>query len=662
MQSDDKALGMGMPITRRNLMYGAAVVGGTAALAGGFSIMSGNGNAPAFAPASAETYPPLRTGMRGLHPGSFEPVHALSWSGVEPPQGESTGEVYDLVIVGGGLSGLASAYYYRKQAGPNARILILDNLQGIGGHAQRNEFEYEGTTLYANAGSAYLVSPSTWSHEARSLIDDLGALNPGDSRDRYEDDLFSSHNMGSATLFPSEVFGQDQIVKGSSGNPTPEFLAATPLSTQQREELDRLRNGTADYLAGNTVDQKIALLQQMSYRDYLLNVVNLSEDSLVFVKGVWAMALDTCTAWFAYFRGAPGFAGLGLPEMHNSPEGPEHSADDYTLPGGNSDVARLIIRSLIPGALPEGDVFELADKRMDYTVLDLPENATRIRQSSIVYNVRHLGEAPRTLESDHREVQVSYLNDDRAYTVKAGKVILACMNNVIPAICPEFPDVQKTAQRKAVRCANLSVNVLFRNWEAFAEAGINGVTSPYTFYGSMRLAGPRHFGNYSPSLDPSQPIIGSFGTGGNSGILSNRILVEKLCGESAPAIGTNNDEQYRAVRNGLLTTPFETFEREARDLAARSLAGTSFDPARDIVAVTVNRWAHGFATGLNDLFDNPLEPGQQKPNYIARRPFGHIAVANTDAGGVSTMQTAFDQAYRAVNDLQSRDYGYYDHI
>src|SRR3546814_20572851 len=106
----------------------------------------------------------------------------------------------------------------------------------------------------------------------------------------------------------------------------------------------------------------------MSYRDYLLKVVGVSEDCLFFVKGVWALGLDTCTAWFAVFRHAPGFEGLTLKRPANSPESEKMHNDDYHLPGGNGDVARLIIRSLIPDALPPGDVFDVADKRMDYAV------------------------------------------------------------------------------------------------------------------------------------------------------------------------------------------------------------------------------------------------------------------------------------------------------
>jgi spermidine dehydrogenase len=358
----------------------------------------------------------------------------------------------------------------------------------------------------------------------------------------------------------------------------------------------------------------------------------------------------------------PGFEGLGLTRPDKSPEGDEAREDDYTLPGGNSDVARLIVRALIPEALPAGTFVELADKRTDYTVLDRPSNKTRIRSNSIVYNVRHLGPQPHLFEPDGREVQVSYLQDGKTLSVKGAHVVMACMNNVVPHLCPDMPERQKVALRTAVRAANQETNVLFRDWRAFQKAGLTGAVSPNLFYGGMRLQGQRYLGNMQPSRSPSEPIVVSFSTGGNSGIMSNRYMMEGLLGAAAPPYGTSHDDQFRAIRQGLLAAPFELFERHVRTQAARVLAGTDFDPARDIVAITVNRWAHGFATGRNDLFDKPLEPGEFPPIVIARQKFGRIAIANTDAGGVSTMQTAFDQAYRAINDLQPRDYGFYEHV
>src|SRR3546814_17520170 len=103
--------------------------------------------------------------------------------------------------------------------------------------------------------------------------------------------------------------------------------------------------------------------------------------------------------------------------------------DDYHLPGGNGDVARLIIRSLITDALPPGDVFDVADKRMDYEVFDRSSNPTRIRQSSIVYNVRHLRPTPHVLEPDTREVLTTYLNARRDSPLKARRVTRAAQKN-----------------------------------------------------------------------------------------------------------------------------------------------------------------------------------------------------------------------------------------
>ncbi|MDF2900270.1 MAG: hypothetical protein K0Q62_329 [Phenylobacterium sp.] len=653
MRKADRELGMGRDISRRDFVHGAALV---AAAAGVGAPTLGQA-----APAAAANYPPLRTGMRGFHPGSFEPVHALAWNGESPPAAESTGEVYDLVVVGGGLSGLAAAYFYRKKAGPTAKILIIDNLEGFGGHAQRNEFEHNGRRLYVNAGSSYIVSPSDWSAEAKSIINDLG-IAKGHPTDRTDNQLYRSLGMGDATFFNKEVYGQDKIVRGRFNSPTPEFLAQTPLSPKLREELARLMTGKIDYMAGQSAETKINALQKMSYRDYLLNIAKFSPEMVHFAQGAWCLGSDTASAWFAFFRHRPGFEGLGLTRPDKSPESEEAREDDYTLPGGNSDVARMIVRALIPDALPAGSFADLADKRTDYSVLDRASNTTRIRQSSIVFNVRHLGATPRVLETDTRDVQVSYLQGGKTYSVKAGNVVMACMNNVVPHLCPEMPDLQKVALRTAVRAANQQTNVLFRDWRAFQAAKLTGVSAPTSFFGGMRLASPRYLGAMTPSKSPSEPVVVTFSTGANSGILSNRYMVEALCGENAPPIGTRPDDQFAAVRQGLLATPFSLFERHVREMSARVLAGTDFDPARDIVGITVNRWSHGFATGRNDLFDEALEPGAFPPIVVARQKFGKIAIANTDAGGVSTMQTAFDQAFRAINDLEPRAYGFYEHI
>ncbi len=662
MKGNDRELGMGRAISRRDFLYGTSAMAGVGILsASGLDAQIATNAAEGGARATASTYPPLRHGMRGFHPGSFEPVHAMAWTGYSPPKAEATGEVYDLVVVGGGLSGLAAAYYYRKKAGPSAKVLILDNLDGFGGHAQRNEFEHNGKRLVAYGGSTEIVAPMEWSAEAKSILDDLGIAkdNPADRTD-YE--IYRGRGMEGAVFFPKETYGRDKLVKGNLRRPTPQFLSEAPLSPRLRSDLDKLMNGKTDYLAGHSTEEKITHLRSISYRDYLLNVVKVSPETIPFVRGVWCLGTDACTAWFAFFRNRPGFEGLGLKRPDMSPESEEGKKHNYTLPGGNADVARLLVRALIPDSLPSGSFIEVADAHTDYTILDRPSNPTRIRQSSIVYNVKHDGPAPSFLDPDERDVVISYLNNGKAQSVKAANVVMACMNNVVPFLCPEIPEVQKVALRTATRAANQMTKVLFRNWRAFEEAKLTSAIAPNSFYGSVGLASPRYLGRMEPSESPSEPIIVSFNSGGNSGILSNPYMVQALCGEATPKPGTPADEQFQAVRHGLLQTPFEVFERNVREQSARILAGTSFDPARDIVAITVNRWPHGFATGLNELFDEPLEPGTFPPTVVARQKFGRIAIANSDAGGVSTMQTAFDQAWRAIDDLESRAYGFYEQI
>jgi spermidine dehydrogenase len=662
MNGEDRELGMGRAISRRDFIQGvaAATAVGAVAAAAGSALAKGAATASASAvrPADASTYPPLRQGMRGAHPGSFESAHAMR-DGQKFGEGDDTGESYDLVVVGGGLSGLAAAWYYRERAGKDARILVIDNHDDFGGHAKRNEFEVDGQQMMVTGGSAYMVAPKTWPREAMRLVKSLGVAS-GDPSDKVDGSIYSSRGMGEATFFRKEVYGADKLVVGGSFyRPNAAFMAAAPIPEALKADLLRLMTGKVDYLPGVSVEDKMARLQSMSYRDYLLNVARLSPDVLPYTMGVWCLGNDMCTAYFAYFRGAPGFDGLGMPMPSTSPESKENLAEDFSMPAGNSDIARLIVRDLIPDALPAGSFTEIQTARTDYSTLDRPGQATRIRLNSIVTRVKHVATTRQVLfEKDSSEVQVGYITGGKLRHVRAKDVVMACMNNIIPYLCPEMPEAQKTALHQAVRAANQTTTVALRNWKAFEQLKIRSVTMPRAFYGRMGLGSPRYFGKLKPSTDPSQPILVGFGTGLNSGICSNQTMVETLLGASLPP-GMPMDDQFRAVRAGLLATPFDTFEREVRRLSAGALAGSDFDPARDIVGITVNRWPHGFATGRNMLFDE-VGPGTVSPTVIARQKFGRIAIANSDASGQGLANTAIDEAFRAVRDLEPRDFGYYE--
>lgn len=657
MNGENRDLGMDRPISRRDFVQGVAVgIGAAAATA---DSMPAFAQATPVPPADPASYPPLRTGMRGDHPGSFEDAPGMN-GGRKLPDPMNTGETYDLVVVGGGLSGLAAAYFFRQRAGASAKILVLDNHDDFGGHAKRNEFYYKGKQLLSAGGSDYLVSPPTWTRESIALINELGI--DWKKPDHGPRSLETSLNLKPSTFFRKEVYGKDKLVIGSTPQkPTSEFLAQAPLSDQVKADLVELMTGTTDYMTGMSVDEKITRLRKMSYRDYLLNVAKLHPDVLAYTQGVWCLGNDMASAWFAYFRYKPGFAGLGLKRPDGSPEGPQHEAEDFHFPAGNSEVARLLVRALIPDALPQGSWKDIETARTNYAVLDRPGAPCRIRLSSIVFRAKHIGPNPPQFQPEGREIEVSYMQDGKAHSVIGKNVVMACMNNIVPYLCPEMPETQKKALHTAVRAANQQTNVLFRNWESFAKLGINNVTCPNTFYGRFGLAAPLKVGNMQAIHDPSEPIVVSYGTAGNSGLMSNPTMVNELCDGNPPAPGTKGDDQFRAVRMGLLQTDFSTFERAVRSQAARALAGTHFDPAKDIVAITVNRWPHGFATGRNILFDSE-DPNELSPTIYAKQKFGRIAICNSDAGGQSLANAAIVEAWRAISDLEPKAYGYYEAI
>jgi spermidine dehydrogenase len=227
---------------------------------------------------------------------------------------------------------------------------------------------------------------------------------------------------------------------------------------------------------------------------------------------------------------------------------------------------------------------------------------------------------------------VTYGNQRTVSIVRAKGVVLACWNMMIPYLCPDLPDKQKEALRYGVKVPLVYTSVALKNWTAFKKLGINGATTPGMYHTGARLEVPTVIGGYNPT--PSSP--------------DDPILVRMTRTPCKPGLPAR--DQQRAGHVDLLTTPFETFERNIRDQLARILSDGGFDPARDIDAITVNRWPHGYAYEYNPLWD-PDWPEGQSPCEIGRKPFGRITIANSDAAAAAYTDQAIDQAYRAVKEL-----------
>ena len=238
-----------------------------------------------FAPESyPDYYPPALTGLRGSHVGSFEAGHALRDGTCAEFQSleVDTGETYDLVVVGGGLSGLSAAYFFQKNLGADRNVLILDNHDDFGGHAKRNEFTHDGRIYIGYGGTQGISTPFPFSHAAKSLIAELGI-----EVERYpefvEDSMLAG--LGRAVFFDRETFGADRLVVGEGDLPWDEFFARAPFSSQARADLVRIHTQEKDYLPELTSAEKRGRLAKMSYRDYLLNVAGVSEEAVKFFLG-----------------------------------------------------------------------------------------------------------------------------------------------------------------------------------------------------------------------------------------------------------------------------------------------------------------------------------------------------------------------------------------
>jgi spermidine dehydrogenase len=209
--------------------------------------------------------------------------------------------------------------------------------------------------------------------------------------------------------------------------------------------------------------------------------------------------------------------------------------------------------------------------------------------------------------------------------------VLACYNMIIPYLCPELPERQKEALRYASKIPLIYVSVALRNWQAFKALGIAQVYAPGSYFSSLALNEVVNIGGYASARSPDQPV-----------------LVHLVRVPVAPDLPER--EQHRIGRRDVLTTSFETYERNIRDQLDRMLGPGGFDAARDITAITVNRWPHGYTYEYNPLFDPDWPPGEA-PHEIGRTRFGTITIANADSGAAAYTDSAIDQAHRAVEEL-----------
>ena len=628
MNNKDKKLGMDRDITRRDFIHDVSLASLGLALPAGVAAHAATGSpVPA-----GENYPPVRTGMRGSHPGAFEVAHALAREGKSFPAPTDIDESYDLVVVGGGISGLAAAYYYRKRFGPDARILILENHDEFGGHARRNEFHQGGQMRLSWGGTMNLEYP-LFSDEVNELLTELG-VDIDTLLEGYHFRYGSGPKGKHAMFFDAETYGRDELVQDFSFRAGRETdldasIDRFPISKESRESLKKFYARRENVFAGKSEDEVRNLLRSISYTDFLKKYGGLTDEAAdLFMRvthGYAGVGADSLSAAECIGASVPITHLLGSPHLSGS--GATDAGGDVAMfPDGNASVARLLVRALIPAVAPDADASNLALARFDYSRLDEAGAAVRLRLNSTVINVANHNGGTR----------ITYVNDGRVLRVKARHSVLACWHAVIPHLCPDLPDEQKEAQKYQVKRPLLVTNVLLRDSKAIDKLNLSGAYCPGRLHGAVWVVkGVDTMGYRHEWDDPgSVPVM--------------------FWGSIAPPDSTVPiKEQHRASRALLLAMTFDDFEREVRTVLAGMLGPAGFDVQDDILAITVNRWPHGYAYGYLDLWD-PAWPEGMAPHEIARQPYGNITIANADAGADAYTQVAIDEARRAVGELDAR--------
>ena len=598
-------------------------------------------------------YPPALTGLRGSHPGSNTHAHARAFNG-KSDWGLTTNlkEEYDLVVVGGGISGLSAAYFYQQVHGRDKKVLILDNHDDFGGHAKRNEHTVGDDTRIIFGGSQTLQSPHAYSDTSKQLLEELGVdLNRFNTA--YDFDFFKRHNLRAVTYFNKKTFGEDKVVKHpycdyplffeglqTSDLSHEEAAQQAPLSEKGKAQLLKVLKGGLHVLQVPQ-EQLQEYISTHSYFDYLKTtlgvddpgVLTMARHSVVDYDGAGA---DVLTISEALECGVLGFDPLSLRDVIGSEEyrnyietsGYPHDEEDqfiHHFPDGNATIARLLVRKMIPNVGTGDNADDIILSTFKYDELDKATNVVRIRLNSTVVNAVHGGDP-----NSSSEVTVTYINNDKSYEVKGKAVVMACYNMMIPYLVPELPAEQAAALKRLVKLPIQITTVGLKNWRAMKEMEMGLAMSPGNMHQVVMMDYPVSMGGYEFTRTPDDPCA--------------IYMASAPLGET---FGAPPVEQFREARHRMMALTFQDYENEVREHLSGMLPKKLFEFDRDVQSISVNRWAHGYAHSGYALYD----PEMPEIARMGRQPFGRITIANIDSAVSSYVHVAIDQAWRAVKEL-----------
>ena len=580
-------------------------------------------------------YPPALTGLRGSHPGSFEVAHDLAWNGKTWPRPSTqTDDTHDLIVVGGGISGLSAAHFYRQRIGEDARILILDNHDDFGGHARRNEFTVRGRSMLCYGGSQSIESPRAYSNVARRLLDDLG-IEARRFYDYFDSEFDQREGLDDGILFRQNQFGRDALALNAFswfGRARREHQVERtnkfPVSEQTKAAVTALASGNMRETP--EVERMLLAPRDTAVEDFLRAAYGFTDQGLAVIRrrtaGLWGVGLDALSVRETIFEwvlgGAADRATYSLRE--DALEGrDEEQPYIFHFPDGNASIARLLVRSLVPGCVPGSTMEDVVTARADYRASDRSDNLVRIRLNSTAVQTRNRAGG----------VDVTYVNNGSAYRARAQHCVLACYNRMIPYLCSEIGDAQREALLYPQKVPLSLITVALDNWQPIKASGISSYEAPSGVLSRIGMDFPVSMGDYKHTASPDDPCV--------------------LQGWHAPACGKQGNiyERFRAGRMELYQMPFSQFEEAIKDELNAAWGTQGLDVERDIKAITVNRWPHGYTYEYMDLWDDHTWSRGAGPHIIGRQQIGAISIANSDSEQHAYVNGAIDSAHRAVREL-----------
>jgi len=537
-----------------------------------------------------------------------------------------TGETYDCVIVGGGISGLAAALVFHRQSGKGKTCLVLDNHPIFGGEAKRNEFIVDGHRLIAHQGSAFFPVPYPHSFIGR-FYESIGLKTPRLEYQKWDSSkpeikLSRTPYLGTApnaTYFGAK-FGHPQGLWLT--DPWGKQLESAPVSPKARAELSKFQSGgeaggQAPQYPGDAVSRR-------------LDAVTL-EDSMMQRHGI---SRETIRAFLSPGEGAgyglgpdalSGYTAYAADMLH--PLDISDETGTQMFPDGNSGIARLIAKTLIPESIAgEHSLEEVCRNAVNFAALDGAGARARIRLDATAVWVKHDGDP---LKSD--SVTIAYSRAGKTYRVKARSVVMAGGSWTTKHIVRDLSSDHVAAYGQFYRTPCLMANVAVRNWRFLYKMGISGCQW-YEGIGSyMQVRKLATCGADSPTIGPDSPTV-----------LTLKILF------TYP--GKSTEQQGHMGRAELLSTPFRDYERQIRQQFTEMFARSGFDASRDIAGIILNRWGHAYLSPAPGFFFG--KEGKPAPGDVLRAaPFGRIAFANTDLSGVADHRSSIIEADRAVGQL-----------